>query len=43
MDLGQIVGYGDFGSFWVAVGAFGVAAALVVWGLVRNQGWRERR
>jgi hypothetical protein len=43
MDLGQIVDFRDFGAFWVAVGAFAVADALVVWGLARNKGWRERR
>jgi hypothetical protein len=33
----------DFGDFWAVVGAFGVGGALLLWGILRNQGWRERR
>jgi len=33
----------DLFDFWPFVLPFAVAAALVLWGFVRNQGWRERR
>lgn len=34
---------GLFTEVWWGLGVFAVAGALIVWGIVRNQGWRERR